>query len=583
MRLFTILSTIAGTLMILAVTGFMASLTGCSDKAEPILPVTPVTFDTLADRGARNTERICFIGVDALTWDILTPMIKRGELPHLKKLAERGSSGPFDPADDRLLSPRIWTTMATGKAADKHGITFFLIDPYRARNAGKTAGSDLRNCLAIWNILSHFDKSVQISNYMVTWPAESVNGTIISDYFYMKNGTFPDDLQPDLASAYFSKDQRQPHDKQLIEQFFPWYSGQDTTPNFTRSEQTKLDNMLPAIRRDEITLKKSLEMIARQPPDLSMLYLRSVDLMSHFYWKYSQLDPQDQRLTGLDLQLERYGDVVPATYRWADAWIGRIVATFPEDTTFILVSDHGFMTNFSDFRTFNLMKLMKEIEVGYYPVGKTMLPVFSDTADPIDSVRRIYMLNERIPAFTKETGISADRIIPEIREGLLALKTLSGKPLLTEVDSDKVTLFNKEEPPELAVRFNADLKRDDRLVVNDKDVSIETYLTFLDQSGNHESSAVIIMAGPHIPRGKTIENARALDITPTLLALFDMPVADDMDGKPLVQAFTPDTWTLHPLTSIDTYEGKIDRDIQEIPEKKRPQILQELKAIGYIQ
>src|SRR5260370_18125225 len=46
------------------------------------------------------------------------------------------------------------------------------------------------------------------------------------------------------------------------------------------------------------------------------------------------------------------------------------------------------------------------------------------------------------------------------------------------------------------------------------------------------------MAGPHIKRDELIHGASMLDITPTVLTLFGLPVGDDMEGRPLLEAFT---------------------------------------------
>jgi len=557
--------------------------TACDDSAARPEPARSVRLEDITERVALNTERICLIGVDALTWDILDPMIRSGALPNFKGLLERGASGKFSPADDRLYSPRIWTSIATGKTADKHGIEFFLIDPHNARHTGKTAGSDLRRCLALWNILAHFNKDVLVSNYMVTWPAEKISGTIYSDYFYMDRGTYPASEQAALQADYMKKENRDLHSQRLIDRFCPWYDGRRETDDLSRSEGIKLDNLLNCLRRDEITLEASLERIRRQPPDVSMIYLRSVDIGCHFYWKYSQLPKDDPRLNGLERGIERFGDMIPELYRWADEALGRIVDVFPENTTFILVSDHGFQTHFNDLRGYNLINLIQETGIGCLTEDDRNVPVVTDTADPIDPSRRISLIDDRVDAYTVETGIPREKIVEDVLNRLAEIQTDSGKPVVRVQPVENLKVMNNEEMPAGSVRFNLTLTPDDTLTINNRQITIEKYIQFLEQSGNHDPTAVIIAAGPHVRRGKTIRDARALDVTPTILTLMDIPVADDMDGRPLTGIFEPDTWQIHPLTSIDTFEGKIPREIQEMPENSRPQIIQELKAIGYVQ
>ena len=50
--------------------------------------------------------------------------------------------------------------------------------------------------------------------------------------------------------------------------------------------------------------------------------------------------------------------------------------------------------------------------------------------------------------------------------------------------------------------------------------------------GNMEFSS---MAGPGIKRDERIYGASLIDIAPTVLALFDLPIGEDMDGRPLLE------------------------------------------------
>ena len=53
----------------------------------------------------------------------------------------------------------------------------------------------------------------------------------------------------------------------------------------------------------------------------------------------------------------------------------------------------------------------------------------------------------------------------------------------------------------------------------------------------HRDFGIFVMKGPGIRRDELIHGASLLDITPTLLTLFGLPVGEDMAGKPLVSAF----------------------------------------------
>ena len=45
------------------------------------------------------------------------------------------------------------------------------------------------------------------------------------------------------------------------------------------------------------------------------------------------------------------------------------------------------------------------------------------------------------------------------------------------------------------------------------------------------------MAGPCVRQDERIYGASLIDIAPTVLTLFDLPIGEDMDGRPLLEAF----------------------------------------------
>jgi predicted AlkP superfamily phosphohydrolase/phosphomutase len=89
---------------------------------------------------------------------------------------------------------------------------------------------------------------------------------------------------------------------------------------------------------------------------------------------------------------------------------------------------------------------------------------------------------------------------------------------------------------------------------------------------------IIIVKGPDIKEGHKLKNPHIYDISPTLLHFFSMPVAEDMDGKVLLDAFK----RRRKVRKIPTYET--GKEIKK--EKKRKaldkEMLEDLKSLGYI-
>ena len=87
---------------------------------------------------------LLIVGIDGVTWDVADDL----SLPHLERARAEGRSGVLI-AEPPLFSPLLWTTMATGKRPEEHGVHGFRVRADQAtaarfweiaRDAGKTPG-----------------------------------------------------------------------------------------------------------------------------------------------------------------------------------------------------------------------------------------------------------------------------------------------------------------------------------------------------------------------------------------------------------------------------------------------------------
>jgi len=67
----------------------------------------------------------------------------------------------------------------------------------------------------------------------------------------------------------------------------------------------------------------------------------------------------------------------------------------------------------------------------------------------------------------------------------------------------------------------------------------------------HRKFGILILNGPGVRRGASLEDVSVMDITPTVLSVMGLPVARDMTGRALVEAFE----TPPPKRLVDTYEN----------------------------
>ena len=151
-----------------------------------------------------NGQKVALIGIDGAWWDIIDPLIAAGELPHFQKLIDNGARADLNTLYP-TFSAMIWTSVATGKLPQKHGINSFLVWTFPVTGAHfpifrlpKLAPellwiqenfatvapipSNYRTSSSLWNIFSDNDVSVGVMNWWASWPAEEVDGYLYTDH-----------------------------------------------------------------------------------------------------------------------------------------------------------------------------------------------------------------------------------------------------------------------------------------------------------------------------------------------------------------------------------------------------------------
>ncbi|HEY1769957.1 MAG TPA: alkaline phosphatase family protein [Chthoniobacterales bacterium] len=100
----------------------------------------------------------------------------------------------------------------------------------------------------------------------------------------------------------------------------------------------------------------------------------------------------------------------------------------------------------------------------------------------------------------------------------------------------------------------------------------------------HRQYGIFVMAGPGIRKDERIYGASLIDIAPTVLALFDLPIGRDMDGRPLLEAFetppavaTIESWENRPGDSGMHAEGL------QLPPDQARELMEQFAALGYIE
>jgi predicted AlkP superfamily phosphohydrolase/phosphomutase len=283
-------------------------------------------------------EKVLLIGLDGAEWDLIHPMVEAGELPNLARLMHEGVHGKLRSLEPLAKSPAIWTTIATGRSPEEHGIESFV-----DKVNGRPLTQNLRKVRALWNIFSGVGRSVGVVGWLMSWPAEKVNGFVVSDYLQydargstrMNDRTYPPGLEADIAPMVV-------HWKSVPWRFVDQFLDQPADTLRMDPNLVRLLRPIKWIGAGDITFAQVGTALYRtEHPDFMAVYLRGMDAMGHLYWNYmipdslppGTLDPEGMKyLTGAER----------AYYRFTDHLIGPLLDLADENTTIIVVSDHGF-------------------------------------------------------------------------------------------------------------------------------------------------------------------------------------------------------------------------------------------------
>jgi predicted AlkP superfamily phosphohydrolase/phosphomutase/tetratricopeptide (TPR) repeat protein len=366
----------------------------------------------MIDSGESKKRKVLLIGWDAADWKIINPMIEAGEMPALEGLINEGVMGNLATLEPSF-SPMLWTSIATGKRAHKHGVLGF-IEPDSSGLKIRPVSVVSRKVKAIWNILMQEGMRVHNVGWWPSHPAEPLNGISISNAYQKAQKPYGQPWRLSKGTVHPQKMNRlfaslRVHPGELtpahILPFVPHAAKVD------QDKDKRLVNVAKMLAETSTINSAGTWILENEEWDFMGMYFDGIDHFCHGFMNFHP--PRMRNVT--DEQFELYQGVVKSAYKFHDMMLDRQLKLAGPDATIILVSDHGF---------------------------------------------------------------HSDHLRPS---------------------------FLSDEPAAPAQQ--------------------------------HRNYGVICMKGPGIKRDERIYGATLLDVAPTILSLFGLPVGEDMDGKTLVQAF----------------------------------------------
>ncbi len=287
----------------------------------------------------RVSKRVLLLGWDGADWKMIDPLLEKGQMPNLQRLIESGVMGNVASLNP-MLSPILWTSIATGKHADKHGILGFA-EPDGTSGKIRPVTSTSRRCQAVWNILSNRGLRSGVINWFASHPAERINGFVVTDRYAPAVGP-PDKEWPAPEHSV--------HPASMLEELCKLrIHPAATTPQQVAPFIPKLHELDPQKDKNLHQLRILLSQCAtiqaaatylmeEQPWDFLGVYFDAIDRFAHAFMEYGP--PKMAHVS--DEDFAHYQDIMIGCYRFHDMMLGRMMQLAGEDTTIIIVSDHGF-------------------------------------------------------------------------------------------------------------------------------------------------------------------------------------------------------------------------------------------------
>jgi len=535
-------------------------------------------------------EKVLVIGIDGATFDLLTPWLADGRLPHLSALTARGVSAVLRSTMPANSAP-AWTSFMTGMNPGKHGIYGFTrVEPEKGYTIKVNTGAN-RRAPTVWQYLSRLGKRSIVLNMPMTYPPDPIAGIVVSGITtpgIESEFTYPPALRTEILRR------------------IPEYQLDVRSWGVTSVGERRAQLMEDISRMVESRRQLGLHLFRTEPWDLFALIFTATDRVMHFFWRF--LDPQHPLYDAAEAPL--YRDAILRIHQQIDAAIGELLEVCGEDTAVIVMSDHGFGPQHKLFRINQwllenqFLQLTFSGENGRSPglnagAQKWLYRGVSGAVDLArahlsdgakDRLKQLFpRLRERLASQTVFSGVDWTRtrayhtaefpgsirinlrgretqgiVVPGAEYDAVCADLQTRLQALTDPQSGRrivARVFRREElysGPQLAKAPDLTVHLADYAytfdwympVGNGKDklpVIDDLRGKYAVNCGYHRPDGILMMAGTGIRSGPMPAPANIEDVIPTILYLLGVPVPEDMDGQVLTTAVLPEQLRIHEI------------------------------------
>ena len=219
-----------------------------------------------------------------------------------------------------MLSPILWTSIATGKRAYAHGVHGFA-EPLPDGSGIRLTGTLTRRCKALWNILSQNGRSSVVCGWQASHPAEPVCGAMVSNLFAIPPANATPDawpiprgsVQPPALAIDLADLRVHPREIEgiTIQQLIPRAKELDQNDPLVRHRLGFLAQRLAEVISVHAI---ATELLENEVWDFAAVYYECIDQVGH---EFMQFHPPNMPEIG-DQDFEFYKDVMTGIYRFHD-------------------------------------------------------------------------------------------------------------------------------------------------------------------------------------------------------------------------------------------------------------------------
>lgn len=563
-------------------------------------------------------QKVVVVGLDGATFDLIKPWVKDGSLPNFARIMEQGSHGNLMSIIPPLTTP-AWASFITGKNPGKHGV-FDFAERINGSYDIRWVTSLSRRGSSIWKIISSYGKKVGAINIPNNYPLEEVNGFMIAwmDAPDTRNFTYPPQLAKEIKEEIGD----------YIITILDWKENEDLS-----RFQENLHRMI------ENRTKTTLYLMENKPWDFFAVLFSATDIVQHCFWSF--MDPNHPEYNPSDAM--KFGNAIKDVYSHIDTVLGEIERRLDEDTTLVLMSDHGagplrrvvhlnkwlemegllqfkkgagatdkdgsspsslsrkIIRGVLSFLKRNLSQDMRSRLKKAFPGMRDKVEgiLFSSLFDwtrtqsySLGSYGNIYInLKGREPHGIVEPGAAYEALRNKIAGRLMELRDpTTGKQVVKKVYR-REDIYHGEFLPkaaDLIVEWSEEGYHSvqrfgsvEESVFTDR---LNLHLTKIRYTGHHRLNGIFAIKGRGVKQGIEINNARIIDLAPTILYLLGLPIPTDMDGRVLKEVFEEEHIERKPVqfekTAAESYT-ELEHDVYT--EKESDEIAKRLKGLGYIE